>query len=229
MRLLNFFFCFLVLLLSGCASSKSYWEARVHDALDILTWTKGQGWGAKAAIGPFQPGFYVGSEDRGLRGGLPDYRWSDRGKWNELQYFPLPLVLIPPLILESGHANFGISAMPSRTCLNNHAVAPYILPFIAVPQPQTYNGRGWTVTLSDESATLNRKRELEKGEHAWQYLTQCDLVLGLGYSIRLGANPGELLDFLLGWAALDIYGDDRYPDGRIFKRETEENREGKKP
>lgn len=40
------------------------------------------------------------------------------------------------------------------------------------------------------------------------YYTQVEAVLGLGISLRLGINPGELLDFILGWTTLDIYADD---------------------
>jgi len=38
--------------------------------------------------------------------------------------------------------------------------------------------------------------------------TQIEVVVGLGGTIRLGFNPGELLDFILGWTTIDIYKDD---------------------
>jgi len=38
--------------------------------------------------------------------------------------------------------------------------------------------------------------------------TQIEAVFGLGFTVRAGFNPGELLDFLLGWFGIDIYGDD---------------------
>ena len=41
-----------------------------------------------------------------------------------------------------------------------------------------------------------------------EYYTQIDIVIGVLGSLRLGFNPGELLDFILGWTTLDIYGDD---------------------
>jgi len=44
--------------------------------------------------------------------------------------------------------------------------------------------------------------------HVASFWTQIDLALGVYWPIRIGFNPGELLDFLLGWTALDIYGDD---------------------
>jgi hypothetical protein len=40
------------------------------------------------------------------------------------------------------------------------------------------------------------------------YYTQCDITIGLIYSTRLGFNPGELLDFILGWTTIDIFTDD---------------------
>jgi hypothetical protein len=40
------------------------------------------------------------------------------------------------------------------------------------------------------------------------YWSQIEVAGGLGLTVRLGFNPGELLDFLLGWFGIDIYGDD---------------------
>ncbi len=41
------------------------------------------------------------------------------------------------------------------------------------------------------------------------YYTQLEVAAGaLLVGARVGFNPGELLDFLLGWTTLDIYGDD---------------------
>ena len=40
------------------------------------------------------------------------------------------------------------------------------------------------------------------------YFTDLELQVGLGVSVRLGCNPIEFGDFLLGWCGLDLYGDD---------------------
>ena len=40
------------------------------------------------------------------------------------------------------------------------------------------------------------------------YYAQMEAVIGLGPSIRLGFNPGEVLDFVLGWFTIDIFNDD---------------------
>ena len=38
--------------------------------------------------------------------------------------------------------------------------------------------------------------------------TQIEVAAGLFGDVRLGFNPGELLDFLLGFFGADLYGDD---------------------
>lgn len=40
------------------------------------------------------------------------------------------------------------------------------------------------------------------------YYTQIEVAGGLLLNLRLGFNPGELLDFVLGWVAIDIFDDD---------------------
>jgi len=40
------------------------------------------------------------------------------------------------------------------------------------------------------------------------YYSQIEIAVGLWKSFRLGFNPGELLDFILGWTTIDIYDDD---------------------
>jgi len=40
------------------------------------------------------------------------------------------------------------------------------------------------------------------------YYTELEIVLGLGPSLRLGFNPGEFADFILGWFGIDFFADD---------------------
>ena len=40
------------------------------------------------------------------------------------------------------------------------------------------------------------------------YYTDIQIALGIGYGARLGFNPGELVDLLLGCIGIDIYKDD---------------------
>jgi len=54
-------------------------------------------------------------------------------------------------------------------------------------------------------------------DYSPSYYTQIEAVVGLIPSLRLGFNPGELLDFILGWGNIDIYKDD------IEMKKTESN------
>ena len=55
--------------------------------------------------------------------------------------------------------------------------------------------------------------ETDAGKFGWKslhYYTQVEAAAGLLLipSVRLGLNPGELIDFVLGWTTLDIFQDD---------------------
>jgi len=45
------------------------------------------------------------------------------------------------------------------------------------------------------------------------FYTQIEIAVGLGPSLRLGFNPGELLDFLLGLTGRDLFSDDLEDEG----------------
>jgi hypothetical protein len=45
-----------------------------------------------------------------------------------------------------------------------------------------------------------------------RYLTQVEVVIAIGGSVRLGLNPLEAVDFVLGWTTLDVLGDDSARD-----------------
>ena len=55
--------------------------------------------------------------------------------------------------------------------------------------------------LPDEMPPASRRQRAA-------YYTQIEAAVGLFGGLRLGFNPGELLDFILGWTTLDIYEDD---------------------
>ncbi len=40
------------------------------------------------------------------------------------------------------------------------------------------------------------------------YLTQLEVTAGAGLGVRVGFNPLELVDFVLGWTTLDLFKDD---------------------
>lgn len=46
------------------------------------------------------------------------------------------------------------------------------------------------------------------------YYTQIEVAGGLLKTLRLGVNPGEAIDFLLGWVRIDLFDDDMNRPGR---------------
>mgnify|MGYP001185095109 CR=1 FL=1 len=52
------------------------------------------------------------------------------------------------------------------------------------------------------------------------YHTQIEVALGLGGTVRLGINPGEMADFVLGWLQIDLFHDDVYRVGAVVGQES---------
>ena len=91
---------------------------------------------------------------------------------------------------------------------------------------------GWLFTESDITYTLRSAEEFDpkrfdpRGKHydaygwlgvmlpdcsdSWvvSYFTEIEVVLAVCKSVRIGLNPGEVLDFVLGWTTLDVFCDD---------------------
>jgi len=71
----------------------------------------------------------------------------------------------------------------------------------------------WDTYESKISTVAQRNKDFSGGllcvkEDSPASRTQLSVVIGALVSVRAGFNPGELLDFLLGWANIDIYDDD---------------------
>ena len=54
------------------------------------------------------------------------------------------------------------------------------------------------------------------------YFMDVQVAAGLGRTVRLGFNPGELLDLVLGCANIDIYRDDLESNQRKEKAKSSE-------
>jgi hypothetical protein len=68
-------------------------------------------------------------------------------------------------------------------------------------------GGGWPFICWPHSPSESWRNNKALWPHP--YYTDVRISIGLGPAVTLGANPGELLDFLLGWFGIDIYGDDK--------------------
>ena len=155
-----------------------YMIDRRRDAADIFTATMGGGLGAKAKIGPLQVGLLSQNDAYGLRGGI----FSDDikcGSETGSRVYDRQYLLF-------GSEGCILQMTDPITAERHKDYASDSLLFLTFTDARPYNEK-WRIM---------------------PYHTQTEVVIGCLWSIRLGFNPGELCDFLLGWIGLDIYGDD---------------------
>jgi len=167
--------------LTGC--STPYMVDRRRDAADIVTLGVGAGLGAKARVGFLQAGLLGQSDFAALRGG--EFVHYDEGAFN-------------------GEFLFTEGAFDEEFLFTGTEIfAPREF---KPPYPQrgktfkAYGGLTWIPFVH----LLNEGIETP----CYSYYTQIELVGALLGSVRIGVNPGELVDFVLGWTTIDIINDD---------------------
>ncbi|HOX06910.1 MAG TPA: hypothetical protein PK280_10950 [Planctomycetota bacterium] len=176
---------------SGCVSAGGYFGDRWADAKDVFTASVGTGGGAKARVGPLQVGAFYNSDLGGLRGGTAF--WSGEGfgkRAHAISDMAIP-VPVPRLV---GHGIY----IPCTSWENFDPRIPR--PNAACDQTAVERGKDF-----DAFFPYVPLLSLSESPH---YYTQLEVAAGVGGTLRLGFNPGELLDLLLGWTNVDIYGDD---------------------
>lgn len=166
---------------SGCVTS--YWIDRGRDAADIVTVTVGIGAGAKARVGPLAPGLLVCHDLAGLRGGRCFLGNDNPFETDVAAPFPV-----------SSPAD-GLSFGSDVFCLESFSQPT------ERPKESPLAKRNKDIQISSPVPWIG------VGKHMSDY-TQLEAVVAIGASLRVGFNPGELLDFLLGWTTLDIFNDD---------------------
>jgi hypothetical protein len=178
---------------SGCTYSKN----RANDFLDSMRLSVGVGFGVGVqakATGFFHPSF-------GLGGAAQKFGWDTRGPevgtWHEVEgFFPVGTLIMPMQPLPNSEHSEGLTLpwMYQRSSAGSTKVGSYL--FFSTPP-------------SDE--------RLKEGSTAWRWIALIfDFEAGFSAPIinaRVGANPPELIDFLLGWTTLDIAGDDATVEG----------------
>ena len=184
---------------TGCASTKGYFVDRGRDATDIVTAAVGFGAGAKIRVGPYQAGVLENMDICGLRSGqwFPDETYHDRG--------PTPY---DSILVDHGCelSPFGKTASPRKKSY----YSAYAFPFLWLPQDQP-------AFFTNYLQTVYCTRDCVP------YFTQIEVVAGLGLTVRLGFNPGEILDFFTGWFGMDLFRD----DVEARKRRTQSNQSQK--
>jgi len=191
-----------VFVCAGCATS-DYLANRGRDAADILTLTVGKGGGVSGRAGPIHCGLFFGVDHVGLKCGELQTDWTD-------QPSPVWSALFDPLLLLPGGDGVSFyediylgkektSEEPEEISLirGKRYYGSGVCPFVVLPLTREYPGK-----RNPYSGYLDETK------YPYHYLTQVELAVGLGVTIRAGVNPGELLDFLLGWIGLDLYSDD---------------------
>jgi hypothetical protein len=166
------------ILACSCGCATPYLHDRGRDAADILTASFGAGLGAKARVGPLQAGLLVQGDVAGLRAGT----LGRLSKPDDGPFLPLTSEVI--LLVVGGE---GLQTSdPLSGERGKDFIAGSVLPLIFLPE----------------------SHDRKKSVSVPSYFTQIEGVVALGVSVRFGFNPGELVDFLLGWAGIDFYGDD---------------------
>jgi hypothetical protein len=173
----------LALLSSGCVGARGYFTDRWRDAKDVFTVSVGTGIGAKARVGPVNAGLFLNSDAAGLRGG-------------EFFYFPYatPFESFDCVVLFLCSADSFDLRHQARSMS------------IDIPLYDETTGKALaTRAKCYSSCFVPPDIELPRTPY---YYTQLEVAAGVGGTLRLGFNIGELLDFLLGWTTLDIFSDD---------------------
>jgi hypothetical protein len=187
----------------GCRST-GYLAERRRDMADVATASVGVGVGAKVRLGPAHlTPLMLNLDLAGLRGGewfhIPDMAMS---------------VEQPPQEVGAVWWSSSIWDLPEG-CSGRERLRQRGKAFIATPLwlPENAGLYSWmTDTLPFVSTPrLAWKREKVRLErYPPTYHTQIELSLAVGGSLRLGLNPGEFVDFVLGWFLVDIYRDDTW-------------------
>jgi len=206
------------LLLAGGCSSTGYLAARGRDAADVFTLTVGAGDGAKVRVGPLQVAAIRNADLAGLRAGQ-FFADGDGLVMNDETYAPVPLFSV-----RGGQSNRERlrRALATGRPIGTNAVES-VRGSERLERSWMTSRSKWTRLFGEEgfSHGLNsisnqrNKSVLAKspapiaaiGATA-PYYSQIEVAAGILLTVRVGVNPGEFLDFLLGWTGIDIYGDD---------------------
>ena len=190
---------FILMFIGGGCASSGYLTARCRDASDVFTVAVGVGVGAKIRVGPIAPGLIVCHDFAGLRAGT-----CFLGNNNPLESdvaAPFPITLRSwDNKMSFGHDVFSLQLFNQAT-----------------ERPQ----ESFIVQRNKDVVIMNPLPCIALGKHACDY-TQIEAVVGVGGSLRLGFNAGELMDFILGWTTLDIYHDDKIGIGGSSPLSTNE-------
>ncbi len=228
----------LLALLCCIQCSSLYMRNRGRDAMDVFTLeVETQSYGASVRAGPVKAGLQYKSAD-GFEAGL---RGGDLGVHHGSEFTILFFgadwfqKAAPPETAESAAALPSESpseTAPAETEAPGPSSAQTPAPEIAADADSASTDPPLT-TLRDKefrarspfgtTVPLYKKRSVFKKKGGFApatYYTQVEVTVGLYFGIKVGFNPGELIDALLGWTTFDLFGDDEpfeSPQEKAFK------------
>jgi hypothetical protein len=195
-----------VCLSSGCASAGTYLAQRGRDAADIFTMTLGVGDGASVRAGPVHVSAIISSDLIGLKGG----QWFANG--NDLSFNEQKLAFLPIPRSEDWHTcrkdmeeleKLRAKAEGREWKRRKYLWDPNLFGSEIFVQDQ-----GEPCDVRGKNIMANSPFPFYVASENPAYWTQFEISGGVLLSLRAGFNPGELLDFILGWTGVDIYCDD---------------------
>lgn len=178
------------LLATGCASTHAYFSDRGRDAADIVSVSVGTGIGAKARVSALSFGLLYEGDVAGIRGGSA-FAGHPGDYCYDVQFLTCCNEYFAPPGSEDRHKRFHAE---QRFGIDSDGNAGA--------------GRGVWCLMPPMCLSPLLPLPPDMKPSALHYYMQIDLVAAVGGGLRVGLNPGELVDFLLGWVGVDFMKDD---------------------
>lgn len=193
----------------GCASV--YWRDRANDLGDIASVSFGAGLGVRAQAGPVATGLGAQMDVAGFRGGrfFADRRAFDLEPlgWSvDLVCASANLFGLRPADGTQAPFDPDVDARGKYRGRYNGCIEGAFIPFWLFGEQLHPGEHGGTADAPPPYPVApGRAAPKDHWSPDWTHL---EIAAALGVGVRLGFNPGELLDFLLGFFGADLYGDD---------------------
>jgi hypothetical protein len=189
--------------LLGAGCRQTGWLAeRRRDLADVGTASVGLGLGAQLRLGPLHlTPLMLQTESAGLRG----------GEWFRAPGLTADVECPPQevgLIWWSSSIWDLPEGCPDRDRLRQRGKAHLATPLFLPESAKLHDFHTDTPPFLSLPRTAWPAETLELPRYPAAWHTQIEVSLALLGSLRLGVNPGELADFLLGWIQIDLYRDD---------------------
>ena len=190
----------------GCASA--YWRDRANDLGDIASVSFGAGLGVRAQAGPVATGLGAQMDVAGFRGGrfFADRRAFDLEPlgWSvDLVCASANLFGLRPADGTQEPFDPDVDARGKYRGQYNGCIEGAFIPFWLFGEQ--LHPDGTADALPPYPVAPGQAAPEDHWSPDWTHL---EIAAALGVGVRLGFNPGELLDFLLGFFGADLYGDD---------------------